>query len=34
MKKKYNIPEEEIRKSWEDDLFDFKLIRKKYLIYK
>jgi uncharacterized protein YbbC (DUF1343 family) len=29
-----NVPEEEIRKSWEDDLLDFKVIRRKYLIYK
>ena len=29
-----NVPEEEIRKSWEDDLLEFKAIRKKYLIYK
>jgi uncharacterized protein YbbC (DUF1343 family) len=27
------IPEEEIRKSWEPDLIQFKRIRKKYLIY-
>ena len=29
-----NVPEEEIRKSWEDDLIEFKAIRKKYLIYR
>lgn len=29
-----NVSEEEIRKSWEDDLLDFKVIRRKYLIYK
>ena len=26
--------EEEIRKSWEPDLVKFKLVRKKYLLYK
>ena len=29
-----NVPEEEIRKSWEDDLLNFKVTRRKYLIYK
>ena len=28
------IPEEEIRKSWEKDIQTFKIIRKKYLLYK
>ena len=29
-----NTPEEIIRKSWKDKIDEFKLIRKKYLIYK
>jgi uncharacterized protein YbbC (DUF1343 family) len=31
---KNGVPEEEIRKSWEADLDNFKSIRKKYLLYK
>jgi uncharacterized protein YbbC (DUF1343 family) len=31
---KEGLPEDEIRKTWQDDLAKFRVIRKKYLLYK